>query len=67
MGSRHAYAKNGMIVAFFGTGMGVLDCDWWTKNLNIGESFRFSVLATRLFANQCVPSLAIKDIVCSIA
>ena len=28
MGRRHDYAKNGMIFAVFGTGSGMLYCDW---------------------------------------
>ena len=27
-GSRHEYDVNGRIVAFFGSGSGVVDCDW---------------------------------------
>ena len=63
MGSQQAVAINGMVFAFFGTSLGLLDCDWLINFFKNGDGVWFLYSRLVFLAEQCVPSPSNKAIV----
>ena len=51
MECRHVYAINGITLAFFGSGSGVLDCDCFKNGDGFRETWRLVFIA-----KHCAPS-----------